>query len=39
MQPVDGNDADSILIAFGEENVQALRTCGIKGKLWVNNRD
>jgi phage N-6-adenine-methyltransferase len=33
-QPVKGNNADSILIAYGQENVEALRNCDIPGKVW-----
>lgn len=36
MQPADGNNADSILIAYGVNNVQSLRDCGIEGILWIN---
>ena len=34
MNPVVGNNADSILIAFGDENVEALRSCGLAGEFW-----
>lgn len=29
-----GNNADSILIAYGRENVIALEHCGLEGRLW-----
>ena len=35
MKPVKGNNVDSILVAFGAGNVQALKNCGLQGKLWV----
>lgn len=38
MKPVTGNNADSIFIAFGKENVEARRNCGIKGKLWERTK-
>lgn len=31
---VDGNNADSILVAYGEQNVQSLSVCGLEGVLW-----
>lgn len=31
---VKGNNADSILVAYGAENVVALENCGLPGKLW-----
>jgi phage N-6-adenine-methyltransferase len=31
---VDGNNADSILVAFGAENVRALQESGLPGVLW-----
>lgn len=34
-QPVKGNNADSILVAYGDNNTQALRSCGLAGKLWT----
>jgi hypothetical protein len=34
-QPVKGNNADSILVAYGTNNVTALRNCGLPGKLWI----
>jgi len=33
-KPVKGNNADSIFVAFGEENVEILRNCFLEGKLW-----
>ena len=35
LQPVAGNNADSVLVAYGLENVAALVTCDLPGKLWV----
>ena len=32
---VKGNNADSILVAYGGRNVEALRASGLSGKLWV----
>lgn len=29
-----GNNADSVLVAFGKDNAIALQNCGIEGKLW-----
>lgn len=34
-KPVAGNNADSALIAFGQNNVDSLRDCNLQGKLWV----
>ena len=34
--PVKGNNADSIFVAYGEENVAALAASGLPGKLWRN---
>ena len=31
---VGGNNADSILIAYGLENVVAFEQCGLEGRLW-----
>lgn len=30
----NGNNADSILIAYGSKNVAALERCGLVGRLW-----
>jgi phage N-6-adenine-methyltransferase len=32
--PVKGNNADSILVAYGHENVAALEASGLPGKIW-----
>ena len=32
--PVKGNNADSILVAYGRENITALEQCALTGKLW-----
>lgn len=32
--PVASNNADSILIAYGPNNVLALEHCGLAGRLW-----
>ena len=32
--PVTGNNADSILVAYGENNAEALACCGLSGVLW-----
>lgn len=34
LKPLSGNNADSILIAFGNRNTDALSLCGLPGKLW-----
>ncbi|MDQ4421225.1 DNA N-6-adenine-methyltransferase [Sphingobium sp. DEHP117] len=33
-RPARGNNADSILIAYGLENVVAFEKCGLEGRLW-----
>ena len=33
-EPVKGNNADSVLIAYGAENVAAFERSGLDGKLW-----
>lgn len=33
-KPLNGNNADSILIAYGSENVSAFERSGLEGKLW-----
>ena len=33
-KPVSGNNADSILVAFGGRNVEALITSGLDGIVW-----
>lgn len=33
--PVTGNNADSVFIAYGQRNVEALLASGIPGKVWV----
>lgn len=38
MNPVPGNNSDSMLVAYGERNVEALRVSGLPGKLWEMNR-
>ena len=35
-KPVRGNNADSIFVAYGANNVDALSTSGLPGKLWRN---
>lgn len=37
LQPVKGNNADSILIAFGKHNVDALNNSGLPGALWSSH--
>lgn len=37
-QAVKGNNADSILIAYGSGNVAALAHCGLEGMLWKLRR-
>jgi uncharacterized C2H2 Zn-finger protein len=37
-EPDRNNNADSVLIAFGKENVEALKKCGLKGFIWQNPR-
>jgi len=37
-QAVKGNNADSILIAYGGSNVAALARCGLEGMLWKLRR-
>lgn len=32
--PVKGNNADSIFVAYGEDNIAALAGSGLPGKLW-----
>lgn len=32
--PVDGNNADSCLVAFGEMNADVLERCGLAGRVW-----
>lgn len=32
--PVKGNNADSIFVAYGDENTAALAASGLPGKLW-----
>lgn len=32
--PVTGNNADSIFVAYGEANIEALAASGLPGKLW-----
>lgn len=34
LQPVTGNNADSVLVAYGPFNVAMLRVCGLPGKFW-----
>lgn len=34
MRPVSGNNADSVLVAFGEINAAILSVCGLAGKFW-----
>jgi len=36
-KPVAGNNADSIFVAYGQNNVEALRNSGLPGKLWINH--
>lgn len=33
-RPVSGNNADSILIAYGAGNISAFERSGLEGKLW-----
>jgi phage N-6-adenine-methyltransferase len=33
-KPVNGNNADSVLIAYGSANVIAFERCGLDGRLW-----
>jgi phage N-6-adenine-methyltransferase len=33
-KPVKGNNADSVFIAYGQRNAEALRNSGIPGKIW-----
>lgn len=33
-QPVKGNNADSILVAYGRDNARVLAHCDLDGKLW-----
>lgn len=33
-RPVKGNNADSILVAFGEENILAIKNSGLEGVLF-----
>lgn len=35
LKPVAGNNADSVLIAFGLYNSAMLSSCGIPGKFWM----
>jgi phage N-6-adenine-methyltransferase len=32
---VKGNNADSVLVAYGDENVHSIAASGLLGKLWV----
>lgn len=34
-KPVKGNNADSILVAYGQANVDALLTSGLEGEPWL----
>lgn len=34
LRPVSGNNADSVLIAFGAFNADVLAVCGLPGKYW-----
>lgn len=34
LRPVSGNNADSVLIAFGAFNAAILSVCGLPGKFW-----
>lgn len=34
MRPVSGNNADSVLVAFGELNAAILSVCGLPGAFW-----
>lgn len=33
-RPIQGNNADSILVAYGAENADALEASGLPGKMW-----
>jgi phage N-6-adenine-methyltransferase len=33
-QPMKGNNSDSCLVAYGENNAHALRDCSLAGALW-----
>lgn len=37
-RPAKENNADSVLIAYGMENVVAFENCGLEGKLWKLRR-
>ena len=38
LSPVSGNNADSVLVAFGEENARTLMACGLPGVFWRIDR-
>lgn len=38
-EPVSGNNSDSVFIAYGADNVDALIKSKLEGKLWLANRE